>query len=478
MISLAINTRALLGALFVSVAVVSTGYTKDLNLDVLQDAAETGDPEAQRKLGEALLFGIGGVEQNKDYGLRLLQQSAAGGNISAKESLGKILLDGHYLPADYHKGAQLLQEAADAGSPRAQVTLGVALLWGTHGDADPERARALLGQAAGNNDAEAMRILGEQLIGGWVFDRDVGTGQSMLEKASASGDTEAKVILGSFLLDGTRLERDPARALILFEEAAKSRDGTGLELYGKKLMWSERDSAAAENYLRRAGELGRGSAWTTLAEGAMYGYLGRGSRAKFEEFSERARNAGEDRIAVLEAERQMWGISMRASGPRTIEGLEQAAMAGNKEALKYLIGLVRNGNKLNIRKRPEQAKAYLDRFSGLLTPTEVAQLSMSIEVTKARNIAAYKTFAAHLNNHPELKSFWFGKELYAANPNFAIYLLQADMHRKGIYSGALNGQATRSTLLALYKECRSLGDVSNCGDRVLHPDVIGALLAR
>ena len=477
-ISFANSTRAFLGAILFFVAAISASYAKDLDLGALKAAAETGDPAAQRELGEALLFGIDGVEQDKVTGLQLLEQSAAGGDVAAKASFGKALLDGHYLPANHEKGAQMLEEAAAAGSPRAQVTLGVALLWGTHLEADPLRARSLLGQAAGNGDPEALRILGEQLIGGWVFDRDVASGRLMLEKAVVAGDAKAKVVLGLFLLDGAHLEQDSARALALFEEAALSGNGEGLERYGKMLMWSERDPVAAESYLRRAGELGSGSAWTTLAEGAMYGYLGRRSRAKFDGFSENARIAGDDRIEVLEAERQMWGISMRASGPRTIEGLEQAAEAGNKVALKYLISLVRNGNRLNIRQNPEQAKAYLEQFSDLLTPTEIAQFSMTIEVAKMRNTKVYKALAADFDRHPELKSVWYGKELYAANPNFAIYLLQVDMKRNGVYAGALNGLATRSTLHAIWGECQTIREKSQCGDTVLHPDVIGELLAR
>ncbi|MCK4712065.1 MAG: sel1 repeat family protein [Marinosulfonomonas sp.] len=478
MVSLAISPRAILGAFLISIAFVSTAYTKDIDRAALQVAAESGDLEAQRKLGEALLFGVGGVEQEKDSGLRLLEQSAASGNVAAKATLGKVLLEGYYLPADHEKGAQLLQEAADAGNLQAQVTLGMALLWGSYGEADPARAHSLLDQAAGKGNIKALRVLGEQLIGGWVFEQDVISGRTMLEKAAATGDTEAKIVLGTFFMEGTRLNRDTDHALMLFEEAAQSGNGEGLERYGEILMWSQRDPVAAENYLRRAGELGRGTAWVTLAEGAMYAYLGGKSRAKFDGFSEKARDAGEGRIAVLEAERQMWGISMRASGPKTIAGLEEAAKAGNKDAVKFLISLVRNGNRLNIRKNTEQAKTYLDHFSALLTPAEVEQFLFTFDAVKARSTAAYKALAEDLENRPELKSLWFGKELFAANPNFAVYLLQVDMKGKGIYTGPLDGMATRSTLRAIYSECQTIRDASRCGDAVLHPDVIGALLAR
>lgn len=470
--------RRVLGIFLVFIISASAVYSKDLDRVSLLEAANAGDSKAQRILGEALLFGIGGIDQDKASGLRLLEQSVTSGNVAAKVSLGKVLIDGYYFPADPGKGRQLLEDAAALGNPQAQVILGGALLWGLDGDIDLPLARSLLEQAIENGDVEALRILGEQLVGGWTLNQDIVSGLSMLEAAVNKDDAKAKVSLGAFFLEGTRLEQDRARALTLFEEAAASGNGEGLEIYGRATMWSEADPVAAENYLRRAGELGRGSAWATLAEGAMYGYLGRNSRAKFDAFSQLAGNAGSDQIAILEAERQMWGISMRASGPSTIAGLEQAADDGNKPALKYLIALVRNGNRLNVRKNTDQAYGYLDQFSDLLSPIEFAQLSMSIDAAKVKIVASYAPLAAQFDRQPEMKSLWFGKELYAANPNFAIYLLQADMKRRGTYTGTLNGLATQLTLRAIYRECRTLNDNARCNDSIMRADIIGALLAR
>lgn len=142
----------------------------------------------------------------------------------------------------------------------------------------------------------------------------------------------------------------------------------------------------------------------------------------------------------------MWGISMRASGPRTIARLEEAADKGNATAATYLIALVRDGNRLNLRKRPAQARAYLERYGDLLTPLEAAQLALSIDAAEATGPAASAAIARALGERPELKSVWFGKELHRANPNVAVYLLQADMKDRGLYRGALNGLATRPIL--------------------------------
>jgi len=455
------------------------GAAEERDAGALQSAAAIqGDLASERQLGEAMVFGVGGTEQDVAGGLELLEKAAASGDALAQASLGKILLDGYYLPAEPERARSLLEEAATAGVVEAQTTLGLALLWGGALPADPARARALLAEAAGQGDSEAQRVLGEQLLGGWVLDRDTATGLAMLEQAVARNDPAAQVSLGSALLYGTGVPTDRRRALALFQAAADSGNAEGIEHYGEWLMWSERGPARAEAMLRRAGEMGRGSAWTILAEGAMYGYLPPRSRGKYKAFAAKARAAGQERVAVLDAQRQMWGIGMRASGPKTLALLEDAADAGNATAAKYLIALVRDGNDLNIRKRPGQARDYLSRYEDLLTPPEVAQLGFTIDAAQATRPSDYAALERRFRDRPDLHSVWFGEQIYAANANVAVYVIQADMRRRGLYDGRINGRATRRTLTALWRDCKTLADIDNCGDHVLQPEVIGALLAR
>ncbi|MFP1645497.1 tetratricopeptide repeat protein [Pontitalea aquivivens] len=465
-------------ALFLGTAIAGAVIAPALAQDTT--AAETATPDAAaiRTQGEALIYGLGDVAQDVPAGLSLLDQAASAGDAAAKAALGKILLDGYYTKADTAKGTRLLEEAAANGNAAAQRTLGTALLWGTGRAADPTRARTLLDQAASAGDAEARRVLGEQLIGGWVLPRDVSAGQALLEQAVTAGDAQAQVILGDLLLHGTGLPKDESRALDLFEQAAAAGNGAGLERFGTTLMWRQRDPAAAEAYLRRAGELGRSTAWVTLAEGAMYGFLGEGSRQKFDGFARQARAAGEGRIEVLEAQRRTWGISMVASGPETLAGLERAAEAGNKDALLYLIGQVRNGNRYNIRKEPDRALAYLDRFASLLSAPEIERLRFSIDAARVKTIPAYERLAARLAAEPDLIARGFGPELARANDNFTIYLLQTRLRTEGRYNGPIDGLATRATLRALYAACTPLMGAARCGDDILKPEVLGRLLDR
>ncbi|MDQ2090279.1 tetratricopeptide repeat protein [Marimonas arenosa] len=410
----------------------------------------------------------------------VLEKAAADGDSAAQRILAQHLLYGWVLEKNVDKGLVLLKQAAAGGDGEAQAELGQSYLWGTWTETDVARGRDLLEQAAAQKDPEAMRMLGEQLVGGWRLGRDIDRGQALLQAAIEAGNDKANVALGKLLLYGQGVRRDRARALELFEAAAVAGNGAGLAIYGEDLMWREADATRAEAMLVRAGELGAGEAWSALAHGAMYGYLGGGrkSRAKYAGYVEKARAAGEQQVAVLEANRSMWGINMRASGPRTIEGLTLAADRGNAEAAKFLIELLRDGNDLNLRRRPIEAQAALESYTKLLSDKERAQYALTLAAAKARTPAAYAPVAESFDAQPELHSKWFGMEIMKANPNVAFYILQKRLKAEGLYRGPLNGYATRATLRAVYKACRTLEKPQVCNDSVMRRDVIGALLAR
>ncbi len=469
------TTSAILAVL---ISTASQGQAQGATLDDLRAAAAAGNSQAQRDLGSALVFGSDGAEQDVAAGLAFMAAAADAGDIEAKAALGKLLLEGYFVPAEPDRGAALLQDAIAAGHVGARTTLGLALLWGVNRGVDPNSARPLLEEAASGGDVLAARVLGQYLLGGWGYDQDVDGGIALLEQAAAAGDAKALVSLGGYHLGRSDAAADRDMALDYFERAAALGNGEGLAQYGSSLMWGQSDPAQAETYLRRAGELGHAAAWTTLASGAMYGYLGSGSRSKYDAYAQLAREAGEAQVDLLDAQRQMWGISMRADGPATLAGLEAAAEAGNGAAASYLIRLVRDGNGLNIRRDRAAARDYLDRFTPLLDAAEIARLDFSIGVASTRIVADFPDLAMTYNSHPEWRSAAFGEDIFKANANFAIYLLQAMMRESGTYNGPLSGMATTSTLRAANSECGSIPMPERCDDSVMRADVIGALITR
>lgn len=355
---------------------------------------------------------------------------------------------------------------------------GEALLYGFGSPAEPQTALDLLRKAGAGGDQAALVILGENLIWGIYLARDVPQGLALLEQAIAAGDNSARVALGKLYLYGGPLPRNRARARDLFEAAAANGEGAGLHAYGAQLMWSWKDPDEAERYLRRAADLGDAAALSTLAEGAMYGFLGLDQRRRFEEFATEAVAAGETRIAVLDAQRRLYGINMRASGPLAIEGLEKAARAGNADAARFLIALVRDGNRYNVRKRPAQAEAYLREFAPLLSETEQTGLAFTIEAARTRMSAHFDAMAAEYYALSGVRNADFAKQLFAANPNFVVYLLQKRWQQSGDYKAKADGLAGQKTFRALRRACRDLPVTALCRRSLLHPDVIAQLLAR
>ena len=437
------NTQATLfkglaaSALFVLYSTVA--LAQPLDIDALKSAAEGGDAAANLTLGEAYLYGTGGAE------------------------------------ADPARAAAYLDTATAGGDPAALQFLGEALIWGTHLPRDLERGAALLGEAAAAGDARARRVLGEQLVGGWILDQNMAQGKKLLEAGSEAGDPLAKIALGKFYLHGP-LPQNWRKSEALFESAAAAGEAAGLADLGAMIMWRERGWQKAEKMLRRAGDMGESTAWVSLAEGAMYGYLGPKSRRKFDEFAALARAQGEDRIDVLDAQRSIWGISMRASGPKTLETLENAAQAGNREALLFLVALTRNGNQYNIRKDPARAQGYLTEHAALLTPDEREQLAITITAAKANRPAQFKAVVEDVRNMAAPMSPWFANELYAANPNVAFYMLQEREREAGLYRGPLDGFAGPKTVNATYRLCKTLRGASGCADAVFDADMVTRLL--
>ncbi|WP_162178897.1 tetratricopeptide repeat protein [Thioclava atlantica] len=427
---------------------VGTSIAQDAGSAVAPAASQTAAPSADqrsaRERGEAKIWGLDGEAKDPAAGVALLEQAVAEGDVSAMRTLGDILMWGGPVPADPQRGVTLLERAVKAGDGRART------------------------------------ILGKHLLGGWVIPRDAARGRELLEERVAADDPDAQTALSQFYLYGTGLPKDWTKARALAEAAAKAGKGEALWKFGEMLMWSERDPQAAQAALERAGELGEAGAWATLAEGAMYGFLGgrSTSRAKFAGYAAKARAAGNDRIEVLDAIRQMWGITLRASGPKTIERLTEAADAGNGEAAHYLVALLRDGNQLNIRKDRPAAQAALDKYKTLFTDGDYERYALSIEAARRRDPAGLAAMAERVQAEPGALSGDGAKQLYAANPNLAIYLIQQDLKKQGLYSGPLDGLAGKRTIRGMARVCRTLPGDLDCREKILSPSVVGAILTR
>ncbi len=310
-----------------------------------------------------------------------------------------------------------------------------------------------------------------------VVTDDTLRGIAILDQAASQGSVEAQLQLGSLYLYEQLLPRDWAKARAYYELAAEAGNWSGMAEYGMMLMWTERDWKEGQVLLTEAGERGVTSAWVTLAEGAMYGYLGGGqhSRAKYAGYAEKARAAGEPKIEVAEAARYQWGISVKADGAKAIGILTTAADAGNAEAAWALINLLRDGNGLNVGRNRTAAKAAMQAYAPLFSEAQRWQLDQAMAAAEARTPAAMSALAQEVMARGNLVTKDFGPLLKKANLNATVYVLQAKLAAAGADLGAPDGYARPRTLAAMYAACMAAARPASCADSVMRDDVFSAL---
>ena len=448
-------------------------------LDFLQRGATAGSVEAQGILGEQLITGWV-LAKNRAEGLKLLEAAIATGDVRAKAILGRLYIEGSYLPRDAKKGMALLESAAAAKNHDALTALGLAYLSGRGVSANPAKALDYLQRAVKGGNKEARRRLGEALITGSGVVRNRSEGVQLLEAAGKNGDAKSLVILGQLLLEGRLVKINPEGGRALLEKAAKLGEVAGVEQLGGTLMWSARsatDRKLAENYLTMAGKAGKGSAWTTLAQGAMYGKLSKASNGKYKMFVENARALGDAQIEIVEADRWMWGAGgARANPTKAISTLEAAAAAGNQDAIEYLIRLQRDGNGWNIKKSSKRADAYFAKYGGKLTKQRKYRQRILLQAAKSKSLNDFGQLSGEIGGHPELASHDFHKQVFRANPNFSIFLLQEKLRDRKVYEGPINGLATARTLASIRLACDALRSRSKCTGPILSDGVIAQVI--
>ena len=124
--------------------------------ELIQKAAEKGNPVAQIRYGKCLENGFG-VEQNYELAEEWYTKAANQGNVTAYICLADL-----YMNQDYHNPLLAIEwytKAAEQGAVRAQRSLG--FLYSGYGVYDYQKAVYWYTKAAEQGDAEAQYCLGE-----------------------------------------------------------------------------------------------------------------------------------------------------------------------------------------------------------------------------------------------------------------------------------------------------------------------------
>lgn len=159
---------------------------------LLQQSAESGDPEAQVNLG--YMFARGQfVRMNQVEAMRLYRASAAQGDSEGMNAIGYKYQFGTGVPKDMDLAVEWYCRAVMAGNPRAMNNLANIIDEGVDIAKDEAEARSLWEQAAALGWTNAMYNLGISYI--QEPDQDLRKAEMWLRRAAQAGHPDAQALL-------------------------------------------------------------------------------------------------------------------------------------------------------------------------------------------------------------------------------------------------------------------------------------------
>ena len=214
------NAKGLYGLGFCYYKGIGVATDGNYAMELWEDAANKGLPDAQYFMASAYLNGVNEndvyVEKDTSRGVEWLSAAAVGGMTIAQKILGDFYLTGDGVRQSYADAIEWYKKAADNGYAPAFISLGVCYMDGTGVVEDLNQALYWFRKAYSAGEdvdlqmAKCYYKLGER-----------GKAISFFDKAEAKGDIEAIRWIGScYAGGGLDLEQDLAKAYQYWREAA------------------------------------------------------------------------------------------------------------------------------------------------------------------------------------------------------------------------------------------------------------------
>ena len=243
----------------------------------IRSQAENRDPEAQRKLGDALLTGGLGVTVDEVEAAKWLRKSADQNNAPAQLSLGFCFANGEGVATDKVEAVKWYRKAAEQGLANAQNNLGVCYYEGLGVPKDEAVAVNWFRKAAEQNHAEAQSMLGNCYDKGHGLLPDFVEAAKWYRKAAEQGIADAQFNLGVCYYHGQGVAKDAVEAVKWFRKAAEQNDANAQASVGGCYDDGEgvvQDDVEALKWYRKAAEQGNAGAQSNLG---TFHLLGRGT---------------------------------------------------------------------------------------------------------------------------------------------------------------------------------------------------------
>jgi uncharacterized protein len=237
---------------------------------LLEQAAEAGEPEAQTRLGMMYQTGTG-VSQDFGRAMHWYQLAAASGGLAAKVNMGVLYARGNGVAPDAEMAMQLFRHAFQMGYGTAAAYLGEMYFAGTAVQQDRAAAEEWFRKGMKKHDPVSAYDLGVLYTGEKGHRQDLPKAAEMFRKAakleyvpaeyslglliarhpelspsrdearkwlgsaSDAGFWKANVVLGILSRDGDGIERDQEEALFYFKLAVAQGGESAQKLVGNDL---------------------------------------------------------------------------------------------------------------------------------------------------------------------------------------------------------------------------------------------------
>ncbi|RMD70057.1 MAG: sel1 repeat family protein [Gammaproteobacteria bacterium] len=252
--------------------------TQSIELKMIAQEAQNGDPGAELLYGLAFLEGRYGLKVDARKAVQWLERSAKDGNSYAQLVLGNCYAEGKGVKADPAEAVKWWRKAAEAGNSEAQYRLGKAYLDGFGVAKDDQRAVEWLKRAAANGNPRAEYLIGKMYHEGYILVQDQTLAKDWLSRAASHGYQNAINLLEviNVLLKSTTLESQASYAA-LKEKAEQGDPHAQYELalrYETGAFDVNADPAKALYWLTQAAKNGNLLAMKHLADVYEKGLLG------------------------------------------------------------------------------------------------------------------------------------------------------------------------------------------------------------
>lgn len=198
-------------------------------------AAGKGDAEAQYRLGQAHLRGLG-VKKDIPKAFAFMKQAADQGHTEALGGVGYFYAQGLSVKKDLTEAAAWFRKGAEKGGAKAQLNLGQALLHGRGVQPDEAEGLKWVERAAAQALPQAIHAQGEfYYFGTFGYSQDYHKALQYLLKAAEADYAPSQNMMGTIYQEGLGVPINLVQAEAWFRKAAGQGDAKAQSNLGQLL---------------------------------------------------------------------------------------------------------------------------------------------------------------------------------------------------------------------------------------------------